>query len=485
MVKPSLTDRISSLPLSGFIALSLFLLPATIQARPAPDGFADLVEDVSPAVVSIVVKKPGALAGVPQKQTNPVLPEGSPFRDFFERFYGHPPPNNELPEAIGRGSGFAIDPAGYIVTNNHVVAGASEILVLTDDKQSLLAELVGSDPKTDLALLKVAASAPMPYVSFGDSDEARVGDWALAIGDPFGLGGTVTAGIISARSRNINAGPYDDFIQTDAPINRGNSGGPLFNLDGEVIGINTAIFSPSGGSVGIGFAVSSNLAGPILEEIKADGRVERGWLGVQIQPVTPDLAAGLGLSAPKGALIADVADDGPADIAGLKSGDVIVGLNGRQLESARQLPRLVADLDAGSWIDLAVYRMGAEQTFSVEIGRLNDGSRTPKSDSEANPTADNLGLRLEPLTENIKERLSIPEPIDGVLVTHVDPRSAAAKAGIMRGDIITEVAQQKTKTPGQVTRRIADARFSGMSAVLFQIHRSGRLLFTAAPLTVS
>src|SRR5689334_9599369 len=345
-------------------ALTILALAWAQQAfaRSAPESFADLVDQVLPAVVNV-----SSTQKVQQNQQMQDLDEM--FREFLDRREGQP--DQQKPRGnTSLGSGFIIDPAGYIVTNNHVIEDAEEIMVLTHDNEELKATIVGRDEKTDLALLKVDAKHPLPAVKWGDSEAMRIGDWVMAIGNPFGLGGSVTAGIVSARQRDINSGPYDDYIQTDASINRGNSGGPMFNMDGEVVGINTAIYSPSGGSVGIGFAIPSNLAKPIIGQIKEFGKPKRGWLGVRIQTVSPELAEGLRLPQPKGALVASVTKDGPADKAGIKQGDVVLKFDGKEITQMRGLPRIVAETETGKTADVVIWRKGAEMSLKVKVGEL-------------------------------------------------------------------------------------------------------------------
>src|SRR5579862_2353755 len=344
-------------------------------ARGAPDGFADLAERLLPAVVNIsttqtVKSEPQSNTSTPERER---LPQGSPFDEFFKDFFDHNSQLGDRPELRSRketslGSGFVIDPAGYVVTNNHVIADADQITVILHDNTNLKATVVGRDTKTDVAVLKVAADKPLPVAGWGDSDKARVGDWVLAIGNPFGLGGSVTAGILSARQRDINSGPYDDFLQTDAAINRGNSGGPMFNMDGQVIGINTAIYSPSGGSIGIGFAIPSNLAKEVVDELirEPDHAVHRGWLGVRIQTVTDEIADSLGLDKAKGALVASVNDKGPAQLGGIQPGDVILTFNGKPVEDMRHLPRLVAETPVDKMVPVAIWRKRKEVMLQVK-----------------------------------------------------------------------------------------------------------------------
>ncbi|MEL6481195.1 MAG: Do family serine endopeptidase, partial [Pseudomonadota bacterium] len=349
------------------------LAPSETQAQARPGSFADLAERLSPAVVNISTAQKVEQAERGEQQ----VPEGTPFEDLFRDFFERGRPQGPR-QVQSLGSGFVISAEGYVVTNNHVIEEADEITVNFADGSSLPAELVGTDPKTDIALLKIEPTQPLEFVKFGDSEASRVGDWVLAIGNPFGLGGSVSAGIISARDRNINAGPYDDFIQTDAAINRGNSGGPLFNLDGEVIGVNTAIISPTGGSIGIGFAVPSAIAENVVAQLQEFGQTKRGWLGVRIQTVNDELAEALGLDRPQGALVADVTSEGPAEEGGIEAGDVILKFDGKDISEMRDLPRIVAETAVGSTVRVVVFRKGKTQSVKVTLGLLEEqASVTP------------------------------------------------------------------------------------------------------------
>ncbi|MEN8195899.1 MAG: Do family serine endopeptidase, partial [Pseudomonadota bacterium] len=350
-------------------AASLIWLPADAAARGAPDSFADLVETLQPAVVNVSTTQ--MMDGGGNEGLEFEFPEGSPFRDFFDQFNRKRGEQEERPRrAQSLGSGFIIAAEGLVVTNNHVIEGADKITVTLVDDTTYDAELVGRDTKTDLALLKIQADREFPFVSWGNSDKMRVGDWVIAIGNPLGLGGTVTAGIVSARQRDIRSGPYDDFLQTDAPINRGNSGGPLFDMNGNVIGINTAIYSQSGGSIGIGFAIPSNLADGVIDQLRNFGTTRRGWLGVQIQQVTDEIAESLGLKDARGALVAGVLDGSPAKAAKMKEGDVILKFDGRNVNESRKLPRIVADTAVGKAVKVVVWRAGDEITVTVTLGEL-------------------------------------------------------------------------------------------------------------------
>ena len=450
-------------------------------AAPVPESFADLAERLLPSVVNISSTQAaaGAQFEIPQ------APPGSPFEDFFRDFFERNRPRNEPRRAASLGSGFIIDSSGYIVTNNHVIAEADEISVILQDDTKFAAELIGVDEKTDLALLKIVPDRELPAVPWGDSDISRVGDWVMAIGNPFGLGGSVTAGIISARSRDINAGPYDNFIQTDASINRGNSGGPLFNLNGEVIGINTAIFSPSGGSVGIGFAVPSSIALRVIEQLRDFGRTKRGWLGVRIQSVTDEIAESLGLDRTRGALVASVTEGGPAEDGGIEAGDVILSFNGRNIEQMRELPRFVAETEVGSVVNVDVWRKGAQEQVKISLGELEAAEELaalPGADipeDAATGTIGAIGVGLAALTDELRQKYSLAEDIAGVLVTAVDENSPAAEKGIRAGDVIVEVSQEEVSLPAQVQSKVQAAKDSGRRSVLLLVGRDGDLRFVA------
>ncbi|MEE8270419.1 MAG: DegQ family serine endoprotease [Alphaproteobacteria bacterium] len=482
-----------------WIKVSVWLMAATLvaavlslasiaRASTAPDSFADLAEQLLPAVVNIsttqtVGDRGGAGPDIPQ------FPPGSPFEDFFKDFFDR---RNEGREGQPRrstslGSGFIVDSSGYIVTNNHVIEGADEITIFLHDDTNLRAELIGTDERTDIAVLKVEPTSPLPAVSFGNSERMRVGDWVMAIGNPFGLGGTVTAGIISARQRDINAGPYDDFIQTDASINRGNSGGPMFNLDGEVIGINTAIFSPSGGSVGIGFAIPSALARNVVEQIIEFGRTRRGWLGVRIQTVTDEIAESLGLDDAQGALVASVTEKGPAADAGIEAGDVILRFDNGPVTEMRRLPRLVAETSVNKEVDVVVWRRGALVTLQVTLGELEVAEEAGLLAAAASPTdvapekqeLENLGLTLSGLTDELTREYGLDANAEGVVITKVVPGSVAEEKGLSAGEVILEVGQESVVNPDDVVRMVQEARDAGRRSVLLLIDRDGDLRFVA------
>lgn len=450
----------------------------------APGSFADLAQKVSPAVVNVSSTHVMAEQGV---QMPFAFPPGSPFEDFFKQFQG---PQGQAPQrerkVTSLGSGFIIDASGYIVTNNHVIDNAKDIEVTLTDGSEYPAKLIGTDPKTDLALLKVETKKPLPYVSLGDSDKIRIGDWVMAVGNPFGLGGTVTAGIVSARGRDIHEGPYDDFLQIDAAINQGNSGGPTFSTDGSVIGINTAIFSPSGGSVGIGFAIPSNLAKPIIAELKDQGRVERGWLGVSIQELTPDLTQGMGLGSDKGALIASVQDGSPAAQAGLKPGDVVVDFGKHEIASPKDLSRVVAETASGTTVPVKVWRDGSERTINVTVTDMKEevasaDSQGPGSNGgpAASDSVQQLGATLAPVTEETRQRYGLADGAQGVLIADLDQDSVLAEQDVRPGDVIERINNRKVTEPSDVAKALREARADKRSAVVMLIDRDGNDHFVA------
>ena len=469
------------------------------SARPAPDSFADLADKLLPSVVNISTTQT-MRSDRGREHAGPEIPQfppGSPFEEFFRDFFDHGMPKSGRPEAQPRkatslGSGFIIDPAGYVVTNNHVIADADEITVILHDDTNLKAEVVGRDTKTDIALLKVKSDKPLTAVTWGDSDVARVGDWVLAIGNPFGLGGTVTAGILSARQRDINSGPYDDFLQTDASINRGNSGGPMFNMDGRVIGINTAIFSPSGGSIGIGFAIPSSIAKEVVAELQSenDHTVHRGWLGVRIQGVTDEIAESLGLDKARGALVASVTEKGPAQVAGIQAGDVVLSFDGRLVGDMKRLPRLVAETPVDKTVPVTIWRKREETTVQVKIGRLEESDQQQASTQEslkkgekARPgVVKTLGLTLSSITPELKEKYSLADDSKGVVVVEVAKDSPAAVKGVRAGDMIMEAAQEEVSNPSEVSNRIDEAKKSGRKSILLLVERQGDLRFVAVRL---
>ena len=452
-----------------------------------PDSFADIVDDLLPAVVNISsTQKLDAPDDMPEM---PEFPEGSPFQDFFEEFMDRRNGMPMMPQA-SLGSGFVIDAEkGYIITNNHVVRDADEVRVTFQDDETITAEVIGTDEKTDLAVLKIETDKKLTDLDFGNSDVLRVGDWIVAIGNPFGLGGTVTAGIVSARQRNINAGPYDDFIQTDASINRGNSGGPMFDLNGKVIGINTAIFSPSGGSVGIGFAIPSSLAKPVIDQIIAYGRTRRGWIGVRVQQVTDEIAESLGLEKATGALVASVTPEGPSDTVGLEPGDIILTFDGKPVREMRELPRLVAQTKIDSSAEIVFWRDGKKQKAKVKVGELEkaeeDGlldTRSSGGKAQAGLSIDSVGLSLKKITDAMRRDYAIPRSVEGVVISSVDPRSEAAEKGLFEGDVIVEVNQQPVDEPEKVQTIIDKAAENGRPSVLLLVNREGEVRFLALKL---
>ena len=472
-------------------ALALLLAGAPLVALPGqargPDSVADVAEGLQEAVVNISTTQ--TLKGSPESAPNEPGPKGSPFEEFFDDFFDEEGGEGLSRKVSSLGSGFVIDQAGLVVTNNHVIEGADEILInFTDGTRLKVTKILGHDQKTDLALLQVEPKKPLKAVTFGDSGKMRVGDWVMAIGNPFGLGGSVTVGIISATKRDINAGPYDDFLQTDAAINRGNSGGPLFNMEGEVIGVNTAIISPSGGSIGIGFAVPSNSAVQVIDQLKQFGETRRGWLGVQVQNVTEEIAAGLGLQEPKGALVAKVSPDSPAAGAGIQPSDVIVKFDGQPIDNMRSLPRAVAATAIGKSVAVELLRKGQVMNFTVTVGRLPEDEEVEEaanSDEQLAPepeSEDLLGLSLAPLTDELRERYDIGKSIEGVIVVEVKPNSPAAQKDIKPGDVIVEVTQEKVKRPQDVKARLLAVKKSGRRSVLLLLSDTkGELRFVAVP----
>ena len=462
-------------------ALALLGVPSAwtpVSARPAPDSFADLANKLLPTVVNISTSQ---TLKAPTQNTMPQLPPGSPLEDLFKNFLG--PKSNTPRHVTSLGSGFIIDASGYIVTNNHVIEDSDQITVSLQDGTQMPARVVGRDTKTDLALLKVVPKNPLPSTKFGDSEKARIGDWVMAIGDPFGIGSTVTAGIISARNRNINAGPYDDFIQTDAPINRGNSGGPLFDMDGNVIGINSQIYTPSGGSVGIGFAIPANLAREVVGQLRQFGSARRGWIGVRIQGVTSEIAEGLGLPTTQGALVAGITDGGPAAKAGVANGDLITTFDGKAVADDRALPRIVADTPIGKTVNMDVLRKGRKQTVRITVQKLADDAKVDKPVKAPPAPVKNqsklgeLGITLGALDAGARAKFKIGAGVQGVAVTAVEGGSPAAEKNLRPGDVIVEVAGQAVKTPDDVAKRAdADAK-AGKKSILMLVNRGGDMTY--------
>jgi len=463
------------------LGLTLALAPmAPAFARGAPESFAELAEQVSPSVVNITTS---AVVAAPTGD-GPIVPEGSPFEDFFRDFMmPEGEGGNEPQRQQALGSGFVISADGFIVTNNHVIEGADEIEIEFFDGKRLSATLVGRDPKTDIALLKVESDTDLPFVSFGDSDTMRVGDWVMAMGNPLGQGFSVSAGIVSARGRELS-GSYDDFLQTDAAINKGNSGGPLFNMEGEVVGVNTAILSPTGGSIGIGFSMASNVVTKVVAQLKEFGETRRGWLGVRIQDVTPDVAEAMNLAVAEGALITDV-PDGPAKDAGLLAGDVITTFNGKPIADVRDLTRTVADSPIGEAVPVVVQREGSEMTIDVTLGRreVAEGEAVAEGGSDAAPEApvqsELLGMTLKPLDAAAAEELSLPAGSEGLAVVKVDAASEAAAKGLSRGDIIVEAGQRPVASLKDLSDRIEEAKAGGRKSLLLLVRRDGDPRFVA------
>jgi len=487
---------------AGLSAITSGTLPVQAEAvrveAPQAPGFADVVERVSPAVVSVRVKaridpasdNSGGMDMFGQGFDN--LPDDHPMKRFFREFRGfgdrqddrrsdRRPRRDDSPRPVAQGSGFFISDDGYVVTNNHVVEGGATFTVVTDEGTEFDAKLVGTDPRTDLAVLKVDPNgSKFTYVDFADDAKVRVGDWVVAVGNPFGLGGTVTAGIVSARGRDIGAGPYDDFLQIDAAVNRGNSGGPAFNLNGEVVGINTAIFSPSGGNVGIAFAIPASTAKDVTQALIRDGSVQRGWLGVEIQPVTPEIAESLGLTGEKGALVSNAQDDSPAKKAGVVAGDVITAVNGKEVASPRELARLVAGINPGKPVDVTLWRNGKAETVKVDLGQFpadqqqasaQSGDDQEQAPAQADQLAD-LGLTIAPSDDG-----------KGVVVTNVDPESDAADRGIQAGDVITNVNSKPVAGSADIAEAMQDAAGAGRKAVLVQVTRDSASRFVTLPVT--
>ncbi len=473
------------------------LQPAPAFAKGGTESLADLADSVVDAVVNI-----SASQVVEQKQAGaaPKLPPGTPFDDLFEEFFkrqleGRNGKNGALPDSpharrsSSLGSGFIIDASGIVITNNHVIEGANEIIVILTDGRRLKADVVGKDAKVDVAVLKVQSDQPLKAVKFGDSDKMRVGDAVMAVGNPFGLGGTVTAGIVSARNRNIDSGPYDNYIQTDASINKGNSGGPLFDMAGEVIGINTAILSPSGGSIGIGFATPSDTVMPVIDQLREFHEARRGWLGVRIQPVDDGIAESLGLGTPRGALIAGVDDKGPAKPAGLKAGDIILSFDGKDVKNSRDLPGIVAATAVGKDVPVAVFREGKTMDVTVKLGRLDDTQTAAATDAKpdaptvAPPVETALGLSLSILSDDLRKKFDIKDTVKGVVVTAVDPASSAGAKGIKAGEVVAEINQEQVTAPADIALKIKAIRDGGKKTVLLLVSNGqGDVRFVAVPL---
>jgi len=471
-------------------SLSIALPNQALMTQSIPSSFADLVEQVRPAVVSIVTTT-NAKSFLQEFRRHP-LPKDSPFEDFFRkdkpldeffrRFFeresfqmnrGGQQPH----KSSGLGSGFIFNADGLVVTNHHVIEGADEITVKLHDGSKHVATVIGHDAKTDLALLSITVNKPLPFLSFGNSDQARVGDWVIAVGNPFGFSETFTVGIISARGRDIQSGPYDDFIQIDASINKGNSGGPLLNRQGEVIGINTAIYSPTGGNVGIGFAVPSAIVEPVIEQLREHGSVERGWLGVQIQSVTDEIADSLGMDNTEGALVIEVLPDTPAEKSDILAGDVIIAVNGKTVENAKKLSRMIADAKAGDTAQLTVWRHGSKKTISVILGRMSGEETIVTTTQEEQSASDVLGLTLSEMTEQTRQQYQISDNLAGVVIVDVENNSQAAKTGLQAGDVIMMVNQNPVSRVEDVVREVEKATNAERKRVLLFINTKGTQQF--------
>jgi serine protease Do len=485
-------------------AAAALVFPLGAQAQRGPDHIADVAEAVIDAVVNISTSQTVNASGPtrreqgpgpgPEARPGPGVPPGSPFEEFFDEFFknrrgGPGEPKGGSPRRVNSlGSGFVIDAEGLIVTNNHVIADADEITAIFNDGSKLKAELIGKDTKTDLALLRVKPDKPLKAVKFGNSDKLRLGEWVIAIGNPFSLGGSVTAGIVSARNRDINSGPYDNYIQTDAAINRGNSGGPLFNLNGEVIGVNTAIISPSGGSIGIGFAVPSTTAMAVLDQLREFKEVRRGWLGVKIQQVTDEIAESLNIKPVRGALVAGVDDKGPAKPAGIEPGDVIVKFDGKDIKEMRDLPKIVGDTPVGKDVPVIVIRKGKEETKTVRLGRLEDTPQPASVKTDA-PAEDKsvvqkaLGLNLAGMSDDLRKKFKIKDSVKGVVITGVDANSAAQEKRLNAGDVIVKVTDEEVTNPADVQKRIDQLKKDGKKTALLLVANSeGDVRFVALTL---
>ena len=469
-------------------ALALTMLAAAlimaqaIAAHARPESFADLAQKFSPAVVNITTSTTVAQGVGPV----PMVPDGSPFQDFFRQFRDQGEGGDRPRRSSALGSGFVISEDGYIVTNNHVIESADEIIIEFYEGGELEAKVIGTDPKTDIALLKVESDKPLPFVSFGDSDNARVGDWVMAMGNPLGQGFSVSAGIVSARNRALS-GTYDDYIQTDAAINRGNSGGPLFDMDGSVVGVNTAILSPNGGSIGIGFSMASNVVKRVIDQLQEFGETRRGWLGVRIQDVTGDVAEAMGLDDATGALVTDV-PTGPAAEAGMMAGDVIMSFDGVKVPDTRELVRQVGETEVGKSVRVLVFRDGSTQTLKVTLGRREDaesaeGTSLPGGGPDAMPEPETMmGMTLSPLDDELRAQLELADNATGLVVRDIDPMSEAYEKGLRAGDVLTEAGQQTLTTMSDLEDRIADAREAGRKSLLLLVRSAGQPRFVALTL---
>ena len=471
--RPAFSRANLSFTFLAFVAL-LWMQTLAAAARGAPATFADLVEQVGGAVVNITTTTKMATSIGPQG----IVPEGSPFEDLFRG------PNNGQPgprSASALGAGFVISEDGYVVTNNHVIEGADEIEVEFINGDIFPAKIVGTDANIDIAVLKIDADKPFEYVAFGNSDVARVGDWVMAMGNPLGQGFSVSAGIISARNRELS-GPYDDYIQTDAAINRGNSGGPLFNMDGEVIGVNTAIISPSGGSIGLGFSMASNTVDPVVKQLKEYGEVRRGWLGVNIGSVNDEMAEALGLDAPTGAIIRDVFD-GPAKEAGLKTMDVIVMFDGKEVADSGALVRIVGGTPVGSTVKTIVLRDGKRMSIDVVLGQRPEPNALAQGDKPAEPEQQGLlGMQLSEITPDMRSDMNLSDEVTGVLLLSVEAESLAAASGLTAGDVITDAAQNPVEEIADLVEQVENATDAGRESLLLLVRRDGEPRFVVLKL---
>ncbi len=485
--RPALSRRLRLMGIAISLSAASLLVSVPASAR-GPDGIADIAEKVIDSVVNISTSQTvEAKGGGGGREAMPQLPPGSPFEEFFDDFFknrrgGGPKGGDKSGEmqpprkTNSLGSGFIIDAAGVVVTNNHVIADADEINVIMNDGTKIKAELVGVDKKTDIAVLKFKPVKPLIAVKFGDSDKLRLGEWVIAIGNPFSLGGSVTAGIVSARNRDISQGPYDSYIQTDASINRGNSGGPLFNLEGEVVGVNTLIISPTGGSIGLGFAVPSKTVAVVVDQLRQFGELRRGWLGVRIQQVTDEIAESLNIKPARGALVAGVDDKGPAKPAGIEPGDVVVKFDGKDVKDPKDLSRVVADTAVGKEVDVVIIRKGKEESRKVTLGRLEDtekvqqaAAKTKEDPAEKPVTQKALGLDLAALSKDLRTKYKIKDSVKGVIITGVDGNSDAAEKRLSAGDVIVEVAQEAVTNAADIKKRVDQLKKDGKKSVLLLV----------------
>jgi serine protease Do len=479
---------------AAVVSLGLALAQPAL-AKDAPESFADLVDKLMPTVVNITTTQNVPQQG-PRLRDMPQLPPGSPFEELFKEFFDKRGGEEQKRRGTSLGSGFVIDGEGYIVTNNHVIQGAEDITVIFRDDTQLKAKLIGSDSRIDVALLKVELpnKKPLPAIKWGDSDKERVGDWVIAIGNPFGLGHSVTAGIISARGRALSDS-LDDYLQTDAAINKGNSGGPLFNADGEVIGVNTAIYSPTGTNAGLAFSIPSNLVKQAADQLREFGRIRRGWVGVSYQSVTDDIADSFGLDRARGVLVANVVADGPAAKAGIKRNDIILSFSGQEVPDLRRFPRIVANARVGSTVDVTIWRGGKEQSLKLRIGEQEEpekqnasaqggpAKKQPEPDQAVTSTIEQLGLTLQKVSDQLREKYGLGDNVKGVVVTKVVPNSPAAEKQLQAGDVILEVDQKPVATPQEVTEIVAKLQAQKKRSVLLFVERQGDPRFAALRLT--